>query len=401
MTLAGSPAKPIAVFSSPGVNAWASAALRFPGVNAWAREKARRGMTLIELLVVVSIVLILTVAAIPALRPALEGRQIREAARAVNVYLSSARNRAQQSGRPFGVEMERDPNMVLACRTMYQVEVPSPYAGAMGSSVLNFAPIPPNPGDPPNTRKAIVQFCSAPSTPPGLYLENPDAVSLGFAQAGDELLMNYKPPRWRIMQIEGSAPNWIFTFYVPTGPVFPSPPPAPPLSNQQYQVFRRPVRSHVAPLQLPRGVVIDLLYSGFQNLFLPYDNSDLYSVAIMFNSHGGVDRIYATDPNSDTYYFGAWRAISPGFLLIGRRDRIPIDGNQRVTNPGTPPPSMVFSAGASPAEDGQTNLQDLANIWVAINSQTGFITSAEVASGAPSVSDARSIARQFQAMGGR
>ena len=71
---------------------------------SWPRPNpARRGVTLIELLVVVSIMLIVTVIAVPAMKPALENRKIREAARAVNVYLGSARNHAIELGRPVGV----------------------------------------------------------------------------------------------------------------------------------------------------------------------------------------------------------------------------------------------------------------------------------------------------------
>ena len=62
-----------------------------------------RGFTLIEMLIVITIMLILVGAAATAMRPATEGRRIREAARAINVYLSSARNRAMETGRPCGV----------------------------------------------------------------------------------------------------------------------------------------------------------------------------------------------------------------------------------------------------------------------------------------------------------
>ena len=90
----------------------------------------RRAMTLVELLVVVAIMLMLAAVAIPAMRPSMEGRKTREAARAINVYLSSARNRAIESGRPVGVQIERDiaSNLSLAGVTLYQVEVPLPYS---------------------------------------------------------------------------------------------------------------------------------------------------------------------------------------------------------------------------------------------------------------------------------
>jgi prepilin-type N-terminal cleavage/methylation domain-containing protein len=60
----------------------------------------RRGITLIELLVVMFILLMLTTVALPMLQPDDDSRRIREAARMVNVYLSSARLRAMETGGP-------------------------------------------------------------------------------------------------------------------------------------------------------------------------------------------------------------------------------------------------------------------------------------------------------------
>jgi Tfp pilus assembly protein FimT len=86
-------------------------------------------VTLIELLAVVSIMLIVTVIAVPAMKPALENRKIREAARAVNVYLGSARNHAIELGRPVGVLFNRDSTQGNPCITLQQVEIPATYAG--------------------------------------------------------------------------------------------------------------------------------------------------------------------------------------------------------------------------------------------------------------------------------
>ena len=104
----------------------------------------RGGMTLIELLMVVFILLLVTAIAIPVMRPAMEGRRIREAARAMNVYLGSARGRAAEIGRPCGVLIERyDGNPQLAM-TLHQAEVPPPYAGDLDNAVIKLTGGPPN-----------------------------------------------------------------------------------------------------------------------------------------------------------------------------------------------------------------------------------------------------------------
>ena len=60
-----------------------------------------------------------------------EERRVREAARAVNVYISSARNRAIEIGRPCGVIFRRanGTNFPTASTVLDQCEVPPTYAG--------------------------------------------------------------------------------------------------------------------------------------------------------------------------------------------------------------------------------------------------------------------------------
>ena len=58
------------------------------------------------MLIVISIIMILTVVTLKAIQPTGD-RRVREAAREVNVYISSARNRAIEIGRPCGVIFHR------------------------------------------------------------------------------------------------------------------------------------------------------------------------------------------------------------------------------------------------------------------------------------------------------
>ena len=94
----------------------------------------RRGVTVLELLVVLLILLMVTAAAIPIVVPAMQNRQMREAARLVSSYFSMARSRAIETGRPVGVVVERNNGQPFGFQ-LSQVEVPPPYAGDIVGAV--------------------------------------------------------------------------------------------------------------------------------------------------------------------------------------------------------------------------------------------------------------------------
>ena len=95
------------------------------------------GVTLVEMLIVITIIVILTAASLKVLTPA-EDRRVREAARAVNVYISSARNRAIEIGRSCGVIFRRAnfTNFPTASTVLDQCEVPPTYAGDTTGAVV-------------------------------------------------------------------------------------------------------------------------------------------------------------------------------------------------------------------------------------------------------------------------
>ena len=97
----------------------------------------RSGVTLVELLIVILVMLMITAVTVPAIRPALEGRKTREAARIVEVFLNGARNRAIESGHPVGVLIEPDEFEPSQCIALSYVEQPDPYAGDFTNSKIN------------------------------------------------------------------------------------------------------------------------------------------------------------------------------------------------------------------------------------------------------------------------
>ena len=166
-----------------------------------------------------------------------------------------------------------------------------------------------------------------------------------------------------------------------------------------FQVMRQPMRTPTKPLQLPKGVVIDLNLSGvfggggnvqtFSNIPAPpqpLPPPSVQPVTIMFSPSGHVDQVIA-----DTGTFaGGQRITSQISLLVGKRERVQIG------------PPIAWGA-TSPAEDGLTNLQELTNLWVTINPQTGLVASAEMGAitSATDFAGARVHTREMHTMGGR
>jgi len=68
-----------------------------------------RGFTLIELLVVITIIVLVSAAALPTILPALNHRQVSEAARILQAALAGARDAAIRANEPRGIRLLPDP----------------------------------------------------------------------------------------------------------------------------------------------------------------------------------------------------------------------------------------------------------------------------------------------------
>ncbi len=311
-----------------------------------------RGVTLIEMLIVVAIIAILAVAGARTMQPAIEGRRIREAARAVNVYLGVARNHALATGRPCGVMIRRFPNLPQCSMVLEQVEQPAPYAGNTIDATATLQI------NPPNSNTVVANL--------------PSDFSSGLVHDGDLVQFNHQGPFYKVATGGVAATALTLLVDLSQGQILPWPSGSP-SDPVPYKIFRSPTKTAVGPLQLPTGTVIDLAASGVGNTtnFTPTGGM---SVRIMFSPNGSVDKVYRDG--------GPENVTDPIFLLIGKRENI-LD----TSNP---------------------NWSDFTNLWIAINPQTGLVTTAEVApqdptdgSTADDFEDSRDFARQAQSMGGR
>ncbi|HVX12624.1 MAG TPA: type II secretion system protein [Pirellulales bacterium] len=105
------------------------------GRHRMASLSTHRGVTLVELLVVIFIMLLITAVSIPVITPALQNRDVREAARMIDVFFNGAKTRAKLNNRIFGVILEREVNNPNACVTLSYCEQPDPYRGDFASTV--------------------------------------------------------------------------------------------------------------------------------------------------------------------------------------------------------------------------------------------------------------------------
>ncbi len=297
-------------------------------------REQRRGVTLMELLVVATIILIVTAASIPTIKPMVESQLTKQAASTVSTYLNRARARAMATGRPCGVTFEYfpgsfvpgDPNAnpmvphASASLVLSQVETPPYYCGLeQGATVDVYAEDDVFDGDRRLRRIRV----------------NND--SYWGAMVGGE--------RGAKIQFNGVGP-----YYPLSGGEYIEKLPGidlPILQNATFKVVRDPRATMTAPVGLPQGAVVDMEHSGTEDGSYWFGGE--YNVTVMFAPDGSVDRVDCLD--------GAFIPSNPIYFLVGRWDRIAALGG---------------------AEDGLWNSEDSSNAWIAINPASGLVTTAEV-----------------------
>lgn len=317
---------------------------------ARSQVSTRRALTLIELLVSIMIVLMITAAAIPIMRPATQGRRTREAARLVQTYMGGAKSRAQQIGRPVGVLFERFNNQPFALTLSY-VEIPAPYAGDTTSSRAGIASgqltqLGQNVGD-PMTYLPDTIWQTLPLKVGDLIQFNHQGrwytLGQGSKAPGQTLSPPSSPPNgWTLTASDGFDPTTI---------------PAPP-DGLPFKILRQPTKTASPSLQLPESVAVDLQWSGA-------------SPGFGFVNPPGPTILFSPAGRLEALYDGAAGAPTLGtiYLLIGKREKlvssIPSTGLSQLGDPAPKEANVYY------------NYQDLTNLWVTVGPQTGLIAVGE------------------------
>jgi prepilin-type N-terminal cleavage/methylation domain-containing protein len=425
--------------------------------GGWTRRGfTRHGFTLVELLVVITIIFMLTAAAIPLVRPALEGRESRDTARAVSMFISGARTRAMELGRPVGVMIQRDPAQPHIGVRMSLAMVPEPYTG-----------------DTPQSMARIEFLTSTSEYVINQFLQN-DVGWGNQVRIGDLIQFNMQGPWWIIGEKQAlramdntahdngsdADSERIYRRDDPTGRILPSHWPGSTTTSSAvrhwalipttpnavlpvaagpvalpFKIYRQPVGSNERVLVLPPRTMVDLMSSGIgaypqsaDAFFYPIDTRttppadygkimDLSGVMgagaadkpviIMFAPNGSLTGVYRHYLDSTpTWQWGQTTPTDMIYLAIGPRVQVPTFAEMRASN--TWP--ILFRE-----SDGVLTWEDLGNIWITINPVTGMVQTAENAAvtwaGTPptdawpmvrdGVTQARAFAREAQAMGGR
>jgi prepilin-type N-terminal cleavage/methylation domain-containing protein len=302
----------------------------------------RHGLTLLELLVVVFIMAILLAVAIPIFKPSQQEESMRESARSVYVALGMARNRAIETGRPYGVRFDPLRGTVDGCAQLSFVSVPPPYAGDYSASRMRITAIDDSLGTSNTGEHRAVWIVQA-----GQFVVNtnayPDDLAFGI-RPGDTLKLNFQGHLYRVINIEQSGTNWMLTVGCKTVAAWPrlyfDPDPSDNVKGgpeYNYQFFRQPVETSSAPVSLPQSAVVDIEGSGIGGGL--FNGSRLNPVTVMFSPNGLVDVLYhEAAPQGQ-------KLGDPLHFLIGK-----------------------------PGAYRRDNLMDLKNLWVSINYQTGLIT---------------------------
>ena len=347
---------------------------------------SHHGFTLVELLVVVVILVILVGFTANLIRPFRKGRDIREAARSLNAYLTAAQARAIELQRPVGVWIRRfdardpslpplsspDPRSDMALE-LYMAEVPPPYTG---DSLLSHAEIQ-SPGGagsgPQPASSANLVDVSRPQT-------GRNDTGYFNLTMNDYIRFDYRGPLRRIRAyptLDVNDPTMVSVDFEPAILHFNG-------SNSiPFQIFRygRPNQSSVDPLQLPSNVAIDIGNSGIGRSGMFHSTTKTQNagedVAILFSPSGGIEFVIDGSPNGIPQ-----PVTSAVHILIGRPDQV--DNNS-----------------ATPSK--KTNLQDGDCVWVSIGHLNSRITTSELSFGtdSPNISEARRLAAAAQSMGGR
>ena len=306
------------------------------------RNAERKGVTLIELLVVATIMLTLAAVSVPAIKPMMESQATSNAARTVATYLERAKARAMTTGRSCGVTFEyfdgtynEDSGVARgsAALILRQVEEPPFFSGFSFGSTVSVTPnvdrlFSQAGNNNPYSGMRINQLIMCDPNDSDLFAYF--AASLATSDDGMRIQFNSTGPFYPLIFEEED-------YYIVKIPGVELP-----VYNQATKVA---VRDNGVASRSRARTVVDLEFSGTDDAFC-LRGTCLCSRPASINRRNVIP--------SNTLYF-----------LLGRWDRISALG---VSEDGY----------STIAEDQLWNFEDGANFWVAINPQTGVISTAKV-----------------------
>lgn len=334
------------------------------------RTAAITGFTLVEVLVVLFLLLILAAIALPNVKDMVANQLVARSARGVSAYIDLARNRAISEGQQVGVLIERFGTDALgrahSVRMRQLTSVP-PYTGDASNAVavvgydnvnsVYYAEFDPS----SNPLMALsASMVADPSVTgdvddPRAPIRNRDLIEFPGGRVVP-FFFDYRP-----LTAASNVPVRI-TFdlneFLGGSALFPSsgvtlaaPRPV------KFKIHRRPIVSTITPFSLPRGIVLDLNYSGLGvagNQFAPDDDLTVtaFDLAIVFGPDGKVTSV--TDPATGFLTPPVGRI----FICLGDSDGVR--------------PDDLFSQ----ERRATANLLNLESLWILVDPSTGRVDTA-------------------------
>lgn len=361
-----------------------------------ARPQTRaRAYTLVEILVVLFVLMLLAAIALPTVKNLLVNQKLNRAARNLAAYIDKTRSRAIAEQRIYGLLIERgtggrDGYSSSQSIRVRQIAGVPPYSGdASDSFAILSNPtlgIPPE----PDLRFAFADFNTRDNQlldlSRRLYQENKPAGQIPIRN-GDYLELpggRYVPITIFPDRITYPSGEEYVRVRFPLTDSYPDGE-----RNLQhrprvkYRVHRHPVVSAVTPFAMPRGVVIDLNFSGvglegnqFSSIlppgYAPYGDPPVPAIGgdveIIFGPDGSVQTvsrgaIWNADPRLSSWASMQVPAEGTIFLCVGDSDGLWTESEG------------LFST----EKAAKSNLLNLESIWVTVNPYTGRCNAAPMA----------------------
>ncbi len=339
-------------------------------VSRCANHTSRtRAFTLIEVLVVLFLLLILAAIALPNVKDLVANQLVARTARGIAGYMDVARNRAIAEGRRVGVVIERfgaDARGRAHSIRLRQLTSIPPYTGDASDSVAVLQTNGTQALFDPSSNQLLALSASMVADPGvsgdvddlrapirnGDYIELPGGRIVPFTitfrslTAASTVLVEINFDLNEIQNGSELFPSGNKTIAT-ARPV-------------KYKIHRRPVVSTMTPFNLPRGIVIDLNYSGVGpsgNQFAPDTSLGVtaFDIAIVFGPDGKV--VSVTDPVTGTPV----PPLGQLFFCLGDSDGIRPDNLFSQENKAT------------------ANIMNLESLWIVLNPSTGRVVSSPFA----------------------
>lgn len=387
--------------------------------------RSRAGVTLIELLLVVGILTVLATIALSSVRGLLKDQKVNQAGRLVQQYIETAKIRAITSGRPVAVFLERagwNPPANYTATRLSIGEVFPPYCGDSIGATGSLWDVAIDTRHIADGHADQIRF-----TPTDVFSGfGISPTEPGFVTPGDLIQFEGSDRLFEIVRYDlVSSPNnlstqqWAVTFFNPPAPTIYNTTLVGPFSTQEpgfplaagstlpsfdsptpdlttvfprrvtFRIYRRPTKSLVGAITLPRGTCVDLYASGFgrgnssaDGTFTPpainnpgaiangVSRSSYSRVAIVFDPTGKPSGFFKDQKVKGASQSGPAEADFEGgdigaklYLMVGRTDQVTDD----VVRPSPESRDTALS-----------NILDPANSWISINPLTGLVTTAPV-----------------------